>query len=139
MNSSIPNTLSQVPLVNSTQILTQSVQVPNQQVVNPLPVPGVVPTAAVAPANIIVTNQVPGSVVPTTPIVGSIINTNTLNTPIVEEDYRLGRSILDDFRPTPYKSQISIGVNGMTNASIPLICVDPAPQIIGQSSIKDFL
>ena len=38
----------------------------------------------------------------------------TLNT-LVDEDYRLGRGILDDFRPNAYKTQIGVVGNTTTN------------------------
>ena len=38
----------------------------------------------------------------------------TLNT-LVDEDYRLGRGILDDFRPNAYKTQVGIVGNTTTN------------------------
>ena len=38
----------------------------------------------------------------------------TLNT-LVDEDYRLGRGILDDFRPNAYRSQVGVVGNTTTN------------------------
>ena len=140
MNTSTPNILSQVPLVNSTQILTQSAQVPVMSVVNPTPVVAAQP---------IIAPPVPGSVVPAPQMVGSIVNANSVMGPLVDEDYRLGRGILDDFRPTPYKSQILAGTTmgvgnlGTTNVVLsqtgPVMSVNTPAVTLGPSTIKDFL
>ena len=81
---------------------------------------------------------------------------------MVDEDYRLGRGILDDFRPTGYKSYLAqlsaISGVGLNNPSLAvsnpaLVSTNPAllasnPGLVtstpvlgsvGQSNIKDFL
>ena len=42
-------------------------------------------------------------------------NTQTTLNTLVDEDYRLGRGILDDFRPNAYKTQVGIVGNTTTN------------------------
>ena len=108
MNASELNTLNQVPLVNSTQILAASAQVP---------MASQVPISASTPVT-----YSPGQVV-TSPVQSNYQATTmnshyatqtTLNT-LVDEDYRLGRGILDDFRPNAYKTQVGIVGNTTTN------------------------
>ena len=116
MNASELNTLNQVPLVNSTQILAASAQVP---------MASQVPISASTPVT-----YSPGQVV-TSPVQSNYQATTmnshyatqtTLNT-LVDEDYRLGRGILDDFRPNAYKTQIGVlgntTTNVITSSSIP--------------------
>ncbi len=82
----------------------------------------------------------------------------TLNT-LVDEDYRLGRGILDDFRPNAYKSQVGIVGNTTTNvitsstlpvnttpvvAATPVVASTPvvttnANVTTGANPLKDFL
>ena len=108
MNASELNTLNQVPLVNSTQILAASAQVP---------MASQVPISASTPVT-----YSPGQVV-TSPVQSNYQATTmnshyatqtTLNT-LVDEDYRLGRGILDDFTPNAYKTQVGILGNTTTN------------------------
>ena len=112
MNASAVNTLNQVPLVNSTQVLTASAQVP---MVSQVPVTSV---AASTPINPVV-SQVPVVASGVQPVQSVVPNQHyttqtTLNT-LVDEDYRLGRGILDDFRPNAYKTQVGIVGNTTTN------------------------
>ena len=100
MNASAVNPLNSVPLVNSTQILGASAQVP---VVSQVPITTTTP----------VVSQVQ-SVVPTVAQDQHYATQTTLNT-LVDEDYRLGRGILDDFRPNAYRSQVGVVGNTTTN------------------------
>ena len=100
MESSAINALNQVPLVNSTQILPQSTQVPIAS--------QVVPQLSQVPV------QQVQSVVPAINPEQHYTTQTTLNT-LVDEDYRLGRGILDDFRPNAYKTQIGVVGNTTTN------------------------
>ena len=100
MNTSAVNALNQVPLVNSTQILPQSTQVPIVSQVVPQTSP-----VQVQQVQSVVTGVNPGQ---------HYTTQTTLNT-LVDEDYRLGRGILDDFRPNAYKTQIGVVGNTTTN------------------------
>ena len=148
MNASAVNTINQVPLVNSTQILTTSAQVP---MVSQVPITSV---AASTPINPVV-SQVPVATPGVQPIQSVIPNQNyatqtTLNT-LVDEDYRLGRGILDDFRPNAYKTQVGIVGNTTTNiitsstlpvTSTPVVTstVVPTTANVGNANVlKDFL
>ena len=148
MNASAVNTINQVPLVNSTQILTTSAQVPQ---VSQVPITSV---AASTPINPVV-SQVPVVAPGVQPIQSVIPNQNyatqtTLNT-LVDEDYRLGRGILDDFRPNAYKTQVGIVGNTTTNiitsstlpvTSTPVVTstVVPTTANVGNANVlKDFL
>ena len=148
MNASAVNTINQVPLVNSTQILTTSAQVP---MVSQVPTTSV---AASTPINPVV-SQVPVVTPGVQPIQSVIPNQNyatqtTLNT-LVDEDYRLGRGILDDFRPNAYKTQVGIVGNTTTNiitsstlpvTSTPVVTstVVPTTANVGNANVlKDFL
>ena len=103
MNASAVNPLNSVPLVNSTQILGASAQVP---MVSQVPITTTTPIQPVV-------SQVQ-SVVPNIAQDPHYATQTTLNT-LVDEDYRLGRGILDDFRPNAYKSQVGIVGNTTTN------------------------
>ncbi len=136
MNTPAPTVLSQVPLVNSTQLLTQSVQVPVTSVVNPTPIIASTPLISNTP---LVVSQVPGSVIAVPQLAGTVVNINTMPTPVAEEEYRLGRSILDDFRPAVNRSQMLPVMPGnyALNQNIPVMnsqVVNPV-----QLNIKDFL
>ena len=148
MNASAVNTINQVPLVNSTQILTTSAQVP---MVSQVPITSV---AASTPINPVV-SQAPVVTPGVQPIQSVIPNQNyatqtTLNT-LVDEDYRLGRGILDDFRPNAYKTQVGIVGNTTTNiitsstlpvTSTPVVTstVVPTTANVGNANVlKDFL
>ena len=148
MNASAVNTINQVPLVNSTQILTTSAQVP---MASQVPITSV---AASTPINPVV-SQVPVVTPGVQPIQSVIQNQNyatqtTLNT-LVDEDYRLGRGILDDFRPNAYKTQVGIVGNTTTNiitsstlpvTSTPVVTstVVPTTANVGNANVlKDFL
>ena len=148
MNASAVNTLNQVPLVNSTQVLTASAQVP---MVSQVPVTSV---AASTPINPVV-SQVPVVASGVQPVQSVVPNQHyttqtTLNT-LVDEDYRLGRGILDDFRPNAYKTQVGIVGNTTTNVitsstlpitSTPIVTstVVPTTVNVGNANVlKDFL
>ena len=141
MNASSVNPLNSVPLVNSTQILGASAQVP---------VVSQVPITTTAP----VVSQVQ-TVVPTIAQDQHYATQTTLNT-LVDEDYRLGRGILDDFRPNAYKTQIGVVGNTTTNVitsttlpinttpvvSTPMVStpvVSAAPNMSGANTLKEFL
>ena len=136
MESSAINTLNQVPLVNSTQILPQSTQVPI--------------ASQVAPQLSQVPVQQVHTVVPTSNPEQHYTTQTTLNT-LVDEDYRLGRGILDDFRPNAYKTQIGVVGNTTTNVitsttlpvnTTPMVStpvVSAAPNMAGANTLKEFL
>ena len=136
MESSAINTLNQVPLVNSTQILPQSTQVPI--------------ASQVAPQLSQVPVQQVHTVVPTLNPEQHYTTQTTLNT-LVDEDYRLGRGILDDFRPNAYKTQIGVVGNTTTNVitsttlpvnTTPMVStpvVSAAPNMAGANTLKEFL
>ena len=136
MESSAINTLNQVPLVNSTQILPQSTQVPI--------------ASQVAPQLSQVPVQQVQTVVPTLNPEQHYTTQTTLNT-LVDEDYRLGRGILDDFRPNAYKTQIGVVGNTTTNVitsttlpvnTTPMVStpvVSAAPNMAGANTLKEFL
>ena len=107
MNASELNTLNQVPLVNSTQILAASAQVP---MASQIPVSASTPV--VSPGHVVTSPVQTGY--QTTTMNSHYATQTTLNT-LVDEDYRLGRGILDDFRPNAYKTQIGVVGNTTTN------------------------
>ncbi len=147
MNASAVNPLNSVPLVNSTQILGASAQVP---MVSQVPITTTTPVQPVV-------SQVQ-SVVPNIAQDPHYATQTTLNT-LVDEDYRLGRGILDDFRPNAYKSQVGIVGNTTTNvitsstlpvnttpvvAATPVVSSTPvvttnANVTTGANPLKDFL
>ena len=147
MNASAVNPLNSVPLVNSTQILGASAQVP---MVSQVPITTTTPVQPVV-------SQVQ-SVVPNIAQDPHYATQTTLNT-LVDEDYRLGRGILDDFRPNAYKSQVGIVGNTTTNvitsstlpvnttpvvATTPVVSSTPvvttnANVTTGANPLKDFL
>ena len=147
MNTSAVNPLNSVPLVNSTQILGASAQVP---MVSQVPITTTTPIQPVV-------SQVQ-SVVPNIAQDPHYATQTTLNT-LVDEDYRLGRGILDDFRPNAYKSQVGIVGNTTTNvitsstlpvnttpvvAATPVVSSTPvvttnANVTTGANPLKDFL
>ena len=147
MNASAVNPLNSVPLVNSTQILGASAQVP---MVSQVPITTTTPVQPVV-------SQVQ-SVVPNIAQDPHFATQTTLNT-LVDEDYRLGRGILDDFRPNAYKSQVGIVGNTTTNvitsstlpvnttpvvAATPVVSSTPvvttnANVTTGANPLKDFL
>jgi len=230
INASTSNALNQIPLVNSTQILTASAQAPMTSVVATTPVvtastpvmtstpittsttpvvaattpimtsstPVVAATTpimtsstpVVATTTPIMTSSTPVVAATTpimtsatpiiagsTPIMGSVsgapvtvtqpvvtstvqvpqqgygtsnFSTTVHSNPIVEDDYRLGRGILDDFRPTPYKTQIAalgattgLATTGLANTALPasgLATTVSTPGVnVGTSNINDFL
>ena len=147
MNASAVNPLNSVPLVNSTQILGASAQVP---MVSQVPITTTTPVQPIV-------SQVQ-SVVPNIAQDPHYATQTTLNT-LVDEDYRLGRGILDDFRPNAYKSQVGIVGNTTTNvitsstlpvnttpvvAATPVVSSTPvvttnANVTTGANPLKDFL
>ena len=146
MNASAVNPLNSVPLVNSTQILGASAQVP---MVSQVPITTTTPVQPVV-------SQVQ-SVVPNIAQDPHFATQTTLNT-LVDEDYRLGRGILDDFRPNAYKSQVGIVGNTTTNvitsstlpvnttpvvAATPIVTSTPVVttnvNVTGANQLKDFL
>ena len=226
MNASVTGSaLNQIPLVNSTQLLTASAQQPMTSVLGSTPivasgvagtvpvttgtvpvttgtvpvvtgtvpvVTGTVPVASTVPATsvlgassvqpLVASGVQPlttplASGVATTPLVASSVQplpatsvagtiplvqqqpvvTSTLpvqsaghfgttySNPVPDDDYRLGRGILDDFRPTSYKTLISTTTplattttSGLVTTTTPSLVVTN-PGAIGASSIKDFL
>ena len=173
MNASAVN----IPLVNSTQILTNTSaipvvsQAPVASVVNPTPIvastPIVsqVPVAASTPivsqvpvaASTPIISQVPVAastpivsqvpVAATTPIVSQVqvaqaplvapANQHFTNQPLtgtlVDEDYRLGRGILDDFRPSAIQSQY--GVSNVVNTSAYPVNVNTTAPVLSTSAV----
>ena len=78
-------------------------------------------------------------------------NQTTWNT-LVDEDYRLGRGILDDFRPNAYKTQIGVLENtttnvitssSITNVTTPIVITAPVisttANVGGNNQINAFL
>ena len=132
MNPSVINPLNDVPLVNSTQMLTTSAQVP---AVSQVPVAASTPIAPIVSQVPVVSSTVQPvqSVIPTDQHYATQTTLNTL----VDEDYRLGRGILDDFRPNAYKTQI--GVVGKTTTNV-VTSSTPVVNATGSSAtLKDFL
>jgi deleted-in-malignant-brain-tumors protein 1 len=172
MNSSAQaSVINQIPISNSTQILTASAQAPMNSVLASTPVvtastPVVASTPIVASTPVVTTapymttsqpvaTQILNPSVPVAqPIMTSVVptqqvttttTTNFVNTaPITnsvqlpEEDYRLGRGILDDFRPTPYNSKIL--VNSTVGVTPGVTVTTTTPTIaVGGSNLKDYL
>ena len=140
MNASGINTLNQVPLVQSTQILSTSAQVPMVSqapvtpVVNTAPVVSQVPVVAQQPIQV-------SSVVPAGVQNPHFITTGT-GAPLLDEDYRLGRGILDDFRPNAYKTQIGVVGNTTTNvvtSSTPVVSTPVVNATGSSATLKEFL
>ena len=125
INASAVNTLNQVPLVNSTQIITQSAQVPQVSqipVAASTPIVSQVPVAASTP----IVSKVPVATAPQPmvsalpPVTGSHFGTDNYQT-LVDEDYRMGRGILDEFRPTQYLAQLGLVANNtVVNSTVPV-------------------
>ena len=158
MNSSVTGSaLNQIPLVNSTQILTASAQAPINSVIASTPVVASTPIVASTPvvaSTPIVTSAVPqvatpvlGASVPVAqPVVTTSVQptyntanfTTTASPPVPDDDYRLGRGILDDFRPTAYKTQVA-GVGSTVAVSNPGLVVSTPVANVGASKIDDFL
>ena len=196
MNASVTGSaLNQIPLVNSTQILTASAQAPMTSVVATTPVvtastpimtstpittsttPVVATTTPIMTASTpvvaattpIMTASTP-IVAGSTPVMGSVAGapvsvaqpvvtsavqtpqgygtsnfaTTVYSAPVVDDDYRLGRGILDDFRPRPYQTQIAslgsttgLATTGLTTTGLATTVTTPAN--VGASSINDFL
>ena len=175
MNASVTGSaLNQIPLVNSTQILTASAQAPMVSVVptnpvltsTPVVASSVVPVAqSVVTSQPVVTAPVAQSLVTSQPVVaaqpviaaqpvvaaqpllttqpqtyntGTASNFTTSAFPQVpDDDYRLGRGILDDFRPGAYKSVV--GVNPTLAVTTPGVAVSTPVANLGTSNINDFL
>ena len=154
MNSSAINPLNSVPLVQSTQILASTAQ----PVVSQIPVAASTPIVSQVP----VAAQPIQSVVPTItqPVQSVVPNiaqdqhyaTQTTLSTLVDEDYRLGRGILDDFRPNAYKAQLGVVGNTTTNiitsstlpvnSQVPLVStplVSTNANFGGANSLKEFL
>ena len=197
INASTSNALNQIPLVNSTQILTASAQAPMTSVVATTPVvtastpvmtstpittsttPVVATTTPIMTSStpvVAATTPIMTSATPiiagSTPIMGSVsgapvtvtqpvvtstvqvpqqgygtsnFSTTVHSNPIVEDDYRLGRGILDDFRPTPYKTQIAalgattgLATTGLATTGLATTVSTPGVNV-GTSNINDFL
>ena len=215
MNASVTGSaLNQIPLVNSTQLLTASAQQPMTSVLGSTPivasgvagtvpvttgtvpvVTGTIPVASTVPlgstvaAGTLPVNSVLGAssvqplatplaasgVVQTTPLVASsvqplpptsLVGSVPLQQPVVtptlpvptaghfgtisnavpDDDYRLGRGILDDFRPTSYKTIISSTPSLVATTTTPALVTTTTPAlsvttpgVVGTSNIKDFL
>ena len=213
--SVVGSALNQIPLVNSTQILTASAQAPMTSVMASTPVVASTPIVAGAvqplPATPVLTSAVQplaattpvltGPVQPlaaTTPVLTSAVQPLAATTPVLTspvqplaattpvltssvpvvqpqpiltsvqptpqvystasgahfattynnlvpvDDYRLGRGILDDFRPTPYKNIIVGSTTGVSVANSGVVVTSPGiavstPGSVGASNIKDFL
>ena len=148
--------LNQIPLVNSTQILTASSQPQMTSIVGSTPIVASTPLVASTP---IVTSAVQPSVVATSiaqPVMTSTVpiqqaamptttgvnfaTTNFYSVP-GDSDYRLGRGIFDDFRQGGYKSgyKSQIATSSVVGISQPGLAVTTPAVNVGQSNIKDFL
>ena len=141
MNASDINTLNQVPLVQSTQILSTSAQVPMVSQVPVTPVVNTVPVVSQVPAVAQQPIQV-SSVVPAGVQNPHFITTGTGAATLVDEDYRLGRGILDDFRPNAYKTQIGVVGKTTTNvvtSSTPVVSTPVVNATGSSATLKDFL
>ena len=169
--SATGSALNQIPLVNSTQILTASAQAPINSVVASTPViAGSTPIVASTPVTPIMAStpvMTPTSVIASTPVVGSAVQTvgapvlgasvpvtpvasavpqpvvtstlpiNTVSPyQVVDDDYRLGRGILDDFRPSGYKSSAVVGTSVATT---PALVTSTPVAAVRTSNINDFL
>ena len=153
INASAVNTLNQVPLVNSTQIITQSAQVPQ---VSQIPVAASTPIVSQVPvvASTPMIAQVPIATAPQ-PMVSALpdVGGNHFATDnfqaLVDADYRMGRGILDEFRPAQYLAQLGlVSNNTVVNSTVP---VNAAPLVStpvttsavvptgGANVLKDFL
>ena len=199
--------LNQIPLVNSTQILTASAQAPMTSVVATTPVvtastPVMASTPIAASSTPVVATTTPIMTASTpvmatttpimtastpivggsTPIMGSVAGapmtvtqpvvtstlqqpqqgygtsnfaTTTHSAPAIDDDYRLGRGILDDFRPRPYKAQIAalgnttglattglattgLATTGLATTGLATTVSTPGVNV-GTSNINDFL
>ena len=148
INASAMNTLNQVPLVNSTQILTQSAQVPQ---VSQIPVAATTPIMSQVPvtASTPIVSQVPMAVPQPMIANNSHFANNSVGT-LVDEDYRMGRGILDEFRPEPIKASLGLGVNTVVNSAMPVSTSTPlvstpvvsTPAVVptgGANVLKEFL
>ena len=123
------NSLNQVPLVNSTQIISPATQIP---VVSQIQVPSTAPIISQVPlaASTPLVTQVPMQT--TTPVISQaptlaipqlpeqhFVNSGTQSGfALVDEDYRMGRGILDEFRPANIKSQLGIVGNTTTATGV---------------------
>ena len=123
--------LNQIPLVNSTQILTASAQVP-LTASTPI-VTAATPALATPP---VVAAATPGLVPPvvagTPGLVASPNIINSASTFVPEEDYRLGRGILDDFRPGGYRSIVGTAVVG---GAVPPVVAVAGPPVVANSGL----
>ena len=152
------NSLDQVPLVNSTQIIAPAPQMP---VVSQIQVPSTAPIISQVPlaASTPIVTQVPMQT--TTPVISQapilaipqmpeqhFVNSGTQSGfTLVDEDYRMGRGILDEFRPANIKSQLGIvgntttatGVSGLPNVSTPIVSTPAFVPNNGASNLKEFL
>ena len=148
INASAMNTLNQVPLVNSTQILTQSAQVPQ---VSQIPVAATTPIMSQVPvaASTPIVSQVPMTVPQPMMTANSHFADNSVGT-LVDEDYRMGRGILDEFRPVPIKASMGLGGNIVVNSAVPVTTSTPlvskpvvsTPAVVptgGANVLKEFL
>ena len=172
VNASVTGSaLNQIPLVNSTQILTASAQAPMTSVVATTPV--VTASTPVMASTPIVTASTP-IVAGSTPVMASSVqqvvtssvpvaqpvmttsvqppqqgygtsnfSTTVYSNPVVEDDYRLGRGILDDFRPSAYKSQVAgVGTTtglATTGVATTGVAVSTPGVTVGASNLNDFL
>ena len=164
------NSLNQVPLVNSTQIISPATQMP---VVSQIQVPSTAPIISQVPlaASTPLVTQVPMQT--TTPVISQaptlaipqlpeqhFVNSGTQSGfALVDEDYRMGRGILDEFRPANIKSQYGVVVpntTGVVTASalpvattqvLPTSAVIPTSAVVpstvvpngGANALKEFL
>ena len=150
--------INQIPLVNSTQILTSSAQVPMGNLAASTPVLAAAnPSLAVPAQGLVASTPVmvgtPGLVASTpvvSPNIGGHLATTSLPTQsfVPEEDYRLGRGILDDFRPGGYKSIVGVVsgnnaglgvVNSQVAASTPIVNASTPVVSSAVGNINDFL
>ena len=152
------NSLNQVPLVNSTQIISPAAQMPvvsQIQVPSTAPIISQVPLAASTPlvtqvpmqTTTPVISQAPTLAIPQLPEQHFVNSVSQSGFALVDEDYRMGRGILDEFRPANIKSQLGIvgntttatGVSGLPNVSTPIVSTPAFVPNNGASNLKEFL
>ena len=144
----VTSVVNSTPLVASTPIVSQAPVVASTPIVSQVPVAASTPIVSQAPvvASTPVVSQVP--VVASTPMVSQVPvvpqapmtstnNQHFTNVPVsgtlVDEDYRLGRGILDEFRPAALQSQY--GVTNVMSTSVMPVNITTTPAIATSSVI----
>ena len=168
----ITSVVSPTPLVASTPIVSQTPMVASTPIVSQVPVAASTPivSQAVSQVPMVQTtplvSQVP--MVQTTPVVSQVpmvaandqhYANQVISGTLVDEDYRLGRGILDEFRPPALQAQYGVVVpntTGVVTASalpvattqvLPTSAVIPTSAVVpstvvpngGANALKEFL